>query len=149
MIALQREISLRNRDIIISKPQEEKDKIETSTSTPAGNQEQIQANPRTGKGKGIIVNSPEKIKQGSPDKQAVNKEQHQNKSPPQEPHNKIVEGRKEVVPLEVAIRPFSFESEVAKMKISLPFNEICRNSEYREQLNKMIKANNIPNDSGR
>ena len=68
MIALQRELSLRNKDIIISKPQEEKDKIETSTSTPAGNQEQIQANPRTGKGKGIVVNSPEKIKQKSPDK---------------------------------------------------------------------------------
>ena len=33
------------------------------------------------------------------------------------------------------------------MKVSLPFNEICRNSEYREQLSKMIKANNFPNDS--
>ena len=109
MVSLQRELSLRNRDIIISKPQEEKDKIQTSTSTPARNQEQIQANPRTGKGKGIIVNSPEKIKQRSLDKQAVNKEQQQNKSPPQEPPNKIIESRKEAVPLEVAIRPFSFE----------------------------------------
>ena len=63
MVALQRELSLRNRDIIISKPQEEKDTIEASTSTPEGNREQIQANPRTGKGKGIVVNSPKKIKQ--------------------------------------------------------------------------------------
>ena len=39
MIALQRELNLRNRDIIISKPQEEKEKIEASTSIPAGNQD--------------------------------------------------------------------------------------------------------------
>ena len=39
MVALQRELSLRNRDIIISKPQEEKDTIEASTSTPEGNRE--------------------------------------------------------------------------------------------------------------
>jgi hypothetical protein len=66
---------LRNRDIIISKPQEEKDKIEASTSIPTGNQDQLQTNPRTGKGKGIAVNSPAKIKQGSSDKQAANMEQ--------------------------------------------------------------------------
>ena len=53
-----------------------------------------------------------------------------------------------MVPPETVIRPFSFESEVAKMKVSLPFNEICRNLEYREQLSKMIKANNVTNDSG-
>jgi len=29
------------------------------------------------------------------------------------------------------------------MKLSLPFNEICRNSEYREQLSKMLKSNNV------
>ena len=75
MVALQRELSLRNRDIIISKPQEKEDKIEAPTSIPERNQEQIQANPRTGKGKGIVVNSPERIKQKSPDKQVVNKEQ--------------------------------------------------------------------------
>ena len=26
------------------------------------------------------------------------------------------------------------------MKLSLPFNEICRNSEYRKQLIKMLKS---------
>ena len=147
MVALQRELSLRNRDIIISKPQEEKDKIEASTSTPEGSREQIQANPSTRKWKGIVVNSPKKIKQKSPDKQVVNKEQQQNESPPEEPPNKVIESKKEVVPLEAAIRPFSFELEVAKMMVSLPFNEICRNSEYREKLSKMIKTNNLSNDS--
>lgn len=59
MVALQRELSLRNRDIIISKPQEKGDKAEASTSTPERNQEQIQANPRIGKGKSIVLNQPE------------------------------------------------------------------------------------------
>ena len=62
MIALHRELSLRNRDIIISKPQEKEDKAEASTSTPERNQEQVQANPRTGKGKSIVVNQPEMSK---------------------------------------------------------------------------------------
>ena len=39
MVALQRELSLRNRDIIISKPQEKEDKAKASTSTPERNQE--------------------------------------------------------------------------------------------------------------
>ena len=52
-----------------------------------------------------------------------------------------------MVSSERAIWPFSFESEVAKIKVSLPFIEICRNSEYREQLSKMIKSNDVSNDS--
>ena len=43
IVALQRELSLRNKDVIISKPQEKEDKAEASTSTPESNQEQIQA----------------------------------------------------------------------------------------------------------
>ena len=38
-------------------------------------------------------------------------------------------------------RPFSFKSEVAKIKISLPFDEIYRNTKYRNQLIKMLKSN--------
>ena len=75
IVSLQRELSLRNRDIIISKPQEKEDKEEASTSTPERNQEQIQANPRIGKGKSIVVNSPERIKQKLPDIQVISKEQ--------------------------------------------------------------------------
>ena len=37
-------------------------------------------------------------------------------------------------------RPFSFKSEVAKIKISLPFDEIYRNTKYRNQLIKMLKS---------
>ena len=41
--------------------------------------------------------------------------------------------------VEAPIRPFSFESEVAKIKFSLPFNELCRNPEYKNRLMKMLK----------
>ena len=37
-------------------------------------------------------------------------------------------------------RTFSFKYEVSKIKISLPFDEICRNVEYRNQLIKMLKS---------
>ena len=40
------------------------------------------------------------------------------------------------------IFPFSFETEISKLKVSLPFNEICRNNEYRNQLLKMLKNEN-------
>ena len=33
----------------------------------------------------------------------------------------------------------SFENEIAKVKISLPFNEILKNSEYRSQIARMLK----------
>ena len=105
---------------------------EASTSEPKEDQEQFQINPRLGKGKNIIVNKPEISKGKLPDKHVVNKEQQKNKVPTQEPPERILENRREMIPIETTTRPFSFESEVAKMKLSLLFNEICRNSKYKE-----------------
>ena len=34
---------------------------------------------------------------------------------------------------------FNFESEMAKIKIYVPFNELIKNNEYRNQIIKMIK----------
>ena len=100
-----------------------------------------------GKGKNIIVNKPEISKGKLPNKHVVNKEQQKNKVPTQEPPKRILENRREMVPAETVTRPFNFESEVTKMKLSLPFNEICRNSEYMEQLIKMLKSNVVSNIS--
>ena len=55
---------------------------------------------------------------------------------------KNIENRKEVRIVDKTIIPFSFETEISKIKISLPFNEICRNNEYRNQLLKMLKNEN-------
>jgi hypothetical protein len=44
--------------------------------------------------------------------------------------------RKEV---EKTCPPFNFEHEMAKIKISVPFNELIRKGEYREKIIKMMK----------
>jgi hypothetical protein len=50
-----------------------------------------------------------------------------------------VENRRDVILADKTITPFSFESEISKLKVSLPFNEIFINDEYINQLLKMIK----------
>ena len=81
MIAFQRQLSLRNRDVVISKPQENVNQNEASTSRLEENQEQFQTNFRSGKGKNIIVNQPEISKGKLLDKHVVNEEQQKNKVP--------------------------------------------------------------------
>ena len=61
----------------------------------------------------------------------MNKEVSKDKAPLQDLPIRNLENKKEIVPADKTITPFSFESEISKIKISLPFNEICRNSEYR------------------
>jgi hypothetical protein len=59
----------------------------------------------------------------------------------EEPPKKIPEARKEAVIKEVekSPSPFNFESEMAKIKIYVPFNELIKNGEYRNQIIKMLK----------
>ena len=76
-------------------------------------------------------------------KLVVNKEQSKETFPPQELPKKYVEIKKDIVLAERIDRPFSFKSEVTKIKISLPFDEICRNTEYRNQLIKMLRSDDI------
>jgi hypothetical protein len=40
--------------------------------------------------------------------------------------------------------PFNFEHEMAKIKIFVPFNELIRKGEYREQIIKMLKMGGTP-----
>ena len=51
-----------------------------------------------------------------------------------------MDNKGELTIVEASVRPFSFESKVAKIKLSLPFNELCRNPEYKNQLLKMLKS---------
>jgi hypothetical protein len=59
----------------------------------------------------------------------------------EEPQKKVPETRKETIIKEVEKTSsyFNFESEMAKIKISVPFNEMIKNSEYRNQIIKMLK----------
>ena len=34
---------------------------------------------------------------------------------------------------------FNLQSELAKLKMSIPFNELLRNQEYRDTITKMVK----------
>jgi hypothetical protein len=59
----------------------------------------------------------------------------------EEPPKKVPEPRKDIVIKEVekTSSSFNFESEMAKIKIFVPFNELIKNSEYRNQIIKMLK----------
>ena len=46
---------------------------------------------------------------------------------------------KELNILEIFSSSTSFENEIAKVKISSPFNEILKNSEYKSQIGRMLK----------
>jgi hypothetical protein len=54
----------------------------------------------------------------------------------EEPQKKIPEERKETIIKEVekALSPFNFESEMDKIKICVPFNDLIKNGEYRNQI---------------
>ena len=58
----------------------------------------------------------------------------------EEPQKKILT-RREMVTKEVEKSPssFDFKSEMARIKILVPFNELIRNSEYINQIIKMLK----------
>jgi hypothetical protein len=59
----------------------------------------------------------------------------------EEPQKKVPETRKDIFIKEVE-KPsssFNFESEMAMIKIFVPFNELIKNTEYRNQIIKMLK----------
>ena len=56
---------------------------------------------------------------------------------------KIPEVRKETVILKEILTSFNLENDISKIKISLPFNAILRNSKYRAQLIKMLKTGEV------
>jgi hypothetical protein len=59
----------------------------------------------------------------------------------EEPQKKVPKTRKETVIKEVekTSSSFNFESDMATIKISVPFNELIKNNEYRNQIIKMLK----------
>ena len=58
-----------------------------------------------------------------------NQNKAKDKSLIQDSPMKNIENKKEVIIVYKTIIPFSFETKISKIKISLPFNEICRNNE--------------------
>lgn len=54
--------------------------------------------------------------------------------------NKTQETKKEIIQIEKSQPLFSLGNEIAKVKISVPFSELLKNSEYRAHIVKMLKA---------
>jgi len=59
----------------------------------------------------------------------------------EEPQKKILEARKKTITKEVENTSsyFNFESEMDKIKIDVPFNELIKNSEYINRIIRMLK----------
>ena len=49
---------------------------------------------------------------------------------------------KQVAPIDVekVNSNFSFQNELSKLKIFVPFNELLRNNEYRDTITKMVRG---------
>ena len=86
----------------------------------------------------LQINTPSSSqpKKDNSTKDTMEKGKYKEESP-----KKIPEVRKEAVIKEVekSPSPFNFESEMAKIKIYVPFNEMIRNGEYINQIIKMLK----------
>ena len=53
---------------------------------------------------------------------------------------KVPENKKEISKEnEKTITSFSLQNEISKIKISIPFNELLKNNEYRKEITKMVK----------
>jgi hypothetical protein len=76
-----------------------------------------------------------------PKKDSVAKDVVEKGKQKEEPPKKVPETTKETVieEIEKTSSSFNFESEMAKIKIYVPFNGLIKNSEYRNQIIKMIK----------
>ena len=48
--------------------------------------------------------------------------------------------KKDIITVERPVPPFSLQNKISKINISVPFNEVLRNPEYRGQLSKMINS---------
>ena len=99
MIAFQRQLNSRNRDVVISNPQKKVVDNQASTSAPNNNTDFKGLNNNQVKAK--------------------------DKAPLQDPPIRNVDNKKDVIIADKTITPFSFESNISKLKVSLPFNEIC------------------------
>jgi hypothetical protein len=80
-------------------------------------------------------------KKDNPTKDATEKGKSKEEVPRKAPETSRETGVKEV---EKVSPPFNFENEMAKIKISIPFNELIKKGEYRDQIIKMLKMGETP-----
>ena len=85
-------------------------------------------------------NPKEKVSEELLQKEALNKDVPERNDSFGDAGKKHFGNKKELALLEKFSPSTSFEIEIAKVKIYLPFSEILKNSEYRSQIGKMLKV---------
>jgi hypothetical protein len=95
--------------------------------------------------KNVVVN-PNKVQVDQPStsqkkKDPPRKDMPEKDNPKDDAPKKSQDGKKDVNIKEVekSQSPFNLESEISKLKVSIPFNELIKNTEYRGQIMKMLK----------
>ena len=84
------------------------------------------------------------MKKYPPSKEIQRKDKHKEKKS----SKKIQEDKKKTSQkyVDKSKSPFSLENEISKIKISIPFDEILRNDEYRKQIIGMLKYEHVSFD---
>ena len=127
MMDLQRQYNLRTRNVVVDPPKKAP-KGQALASQPTKNQprrEMVQQKPAQ---KYFPKASPSKEKELP--KESIPKEKDLHKE----------EIKKELLIVESPAPHFNMQNEISKIKISVPYNEILRNIEYKGHLSKMIKS---------
>jgi hypothetical protein len=94
----------------------------------------------------VVVN-PNKVQVDHPStsqrkKYPPRKDMPEKNNPKDDGPKKAQDGKKDVNNKEVekSQSTFNLESEISKLKVSIPFNELIKNTEYRGQIMKMLKT---------
>ena len=141
MVDFQRQMNLRNRAVPISNIPKKSNAEQASTSKISNATVNRNLND---KGKSMEQNvdngkRKEKISEEVVHKDVADKEILEKNDVLEDFGKKQLAGLKEINILEIFSSSTSFETEIAKVKISLPFSEILKSSEYRSQIGKMLK----------
>lgn len=117
--------------------------VEVQRQLGLRNKEVPNTNPRK---KNIIqhsVNNNDKITTQEENVDKDHLESQKGKKPMAEVVNKVPKVRKEITVLKENLTSFNLENEISKITISLPFNEILRNFDYKAQLIRMLKIDEL------
>ena len=141
-------MNLRNRAVPISNISKKKNTEHISTRKVYNAAVNRDSND---KGKSIEQNvgkdkAKEKISEEVMQKEVSNKELLEKNDGPEDLGKKQSASLKELNLLERFSSSTSFETEIAKVKISLPFREILKNFEYRSEIGKMLKSKDSSNN---
>ena len=147
MVDFQRQMNLRNRAVQISDLPKKNTIGQASTSKTHNTTADKDANDKEKPQNEVVTkeNTKEKVSEELLQKEVPNKEALEKSVPFGVVVKKHLGNLKELNLLEKFSYSTSFENEIAKVKNSLPFSEILKNSEYRSHIGRMLKFEDSSN----